>query len=240
MSWRAVVAGIRDLCYPAYCRSCDSPLSSDDDDFCAACVSAITTDGHETCPRCSSSVGPHADLTGGCIKCRKRNYAFESTFRMGPYHGPLRDVILSAKRPRAFAHAESLAKLWASAMVERLRPLNANVVIPIPLHWSRRWWRGFNQCEILAGSLALEMGIPCRTDILRRIRRTDSQAQQSPTKRVENVKGAFRARALPEMKDATVLLIDDVLTTGSTASEAARALRAIGAAKVHVAVVGHG
>jgi predicted amidophosphoribosyltransferase len=103
----------------------------------------------------------------------------------------------------------------------------------------RRLRRGYNQSEILARPLAGRLRLPCRPGWLRRGRRTPQQTLQPPAGRRENVRGAFRARAGAGLRGRTVLLVDDVLTTGSTAHEAARALRQAGAARVVVAVLAH-
>jgi predicted amidophosphoribosyltransferase len=103
--------------------------------------------------------------------------------------------------------------------------------------WWRHWQRGYNQSEALARALARRLGVPCRPRWLRRVRHTPHQTQQPPSARAGNVRDAFRARRGAPVTGATVLLVDDVLTTGSTASEAARALRAAGAARVVAGVL---
>jgi predicted amidophosphoribosyltransferase len=105
-----------------------------------------------------------------------------------------------------------------------------------PLLWRRRWWRGYNQSESLARPLAARLGIPCRPSWLRRVRHTPEQKGQNVGAKLENVRGAFRARG-SGLVGRCVLLVDDVLTTGATAGEAARALRQAGARRVVVAVL---
>jgi ComF family protein len=133
--------------------------------------------------------------------------------------------------------AAALGNLWAAHASDRLRQLAADVVVPVPLHWWRRWWRGYNQSEALAKVLAAHLHLPLQCRWLRRIRNTPRQVQQTPAERPTNVRGAFRATKLAKFRSKTVLLVDDVLTTGSTASEAAGALRDAGAARVIVAVL---
>jgi ComF family protein len=136
--------------------------------------------------------------------------------------------------------AEVLASLWASSAEAGFRQAAPEVVIPVPLHWYRYWRRGYNQSEALARTLAGHLGIPCRTRWLRRVQSTPMQTLSSPDQRRANVRGAFAARSRPELHGKTVLLVDDVLTTGTTASEAARTLRAAGAARIVVAVLARG
>ena len=137
--------------------------------------------------------------------------------------------------------AEVVGRLWARQMAPRLVRLQPDVVIPIPLHWTRRWRRGFNQSEILASCLAAELGKPCWKRALRRIRRTDKQTDQATgAARRENVKRAFQACSGQDLRQKTVLLVDDVFTTGATASEAARALFTYKPKAIYVVALAHG
>jgi ComF family protein len=114
--------------------------------------------------------------------------------------------------------------------------------VPVPLHWWRRWTRGYNQSQALAQAVASQLRVPCKPHWLRRIRNTPQQVKRSASARHENVRKAFFASARAELRGKTIMLVDDVLTTGSTASDAARALHAAGAARIVVAVLagGHG
>ena len=111
--------------------------------------------------------------------------------------------------------------------------------MPVPLHWWRRWTRGYNQSESLGRALAARLGLPCQGRWLRRVRNTPRQVDQSAAARRENVRNAFVAQGRPDLRGKTVLLVDDVLTTGSTANEAASALRKAGAGRIVVAVLAH-
>jgi ComF family protein len=171
--------------------------------------------------------------------CRKTSFAFDRAVRLGPYDGLLRTLILKMKQPDGEPVAEAVGTAWADARADSLARLGAAVVVPVPLHWWRRWRRGFNQSECLARAVASRLHLRCRR-WLRRTRATPMQTALAPSGRRDNVRGAFRATRAADVRGKTVLLIDDVLTTGSTAHEAARALRAAGASRVVVAVLGHG
>jgi ComF family protein len=177
------------------------------------------------------------DLEGGCVHCRDELFPFACVRRLGPYDGPLRETILRLKHAGNEILAETLGMLWAEHAAAALREAEADVVVPVPLHWWRRLARGYNQSEALASRVASRLGLPCRARWIRRIRNTPSQTSQTPTGRRDNVRGAFHASPRQELRGKTVLLVDDVLTTGSTCAEAARALRAAGAARVVIAVL---
>lgn len=235
---RTLAQGLVQLVYPPTCWTCRKSIDEHPLSFCPACMKALTADDHATCPRCSSTVGPYVDLQGGCAHCRDDNFAFDAAIRMGPYDGLLRETILHMKQDEALT--EAVARLWAYHSSEKLKRLAADFVIPIPLHWRRYWRRGYNQSDVLARSMAKALGIPCKSRWLRRWRATEIQTSQTLAGRRENVHGAFSARGLACIEGRTILLVDDILTTGATASEAARALRPFKPAKIVVAVLAHG
>jgi ComF family protein len=235
---RSLARGLLQFFYPETCWACARLLTPAERSFCADCRSALTGDSLPTCPRCASTVGPFTYLEDGCPRCRGQRLAFAEAFRLGLYEGLLRDLVLRMKQAAGEGLAEAVGGLWAEHAGGRLRSAAADVVIPVPLHWARRWQRGYNQSEALARALAANLGLPYRPGWLRRIRRTPKQTERPPSARRDNVRGAFRARGAG-LRGRVVLLVDDVLTTGSTASEAARALRAAGAARVVVAVLAH-
>jgi ComF family protein len=135
--------------------------------------------------------------------------------------------------------AEELGRLFAEVRREQLLSSGPEVVVPVPLHWRRRWQRGYNQSEALAREMARAMKLPHRSRILRRIRPTQHQPSLSPTARWENVRGAFQVRWKSSVRGARILLVDDVLTTGATADSASAALLQAGAAQVSVAILAH-
>ncbi|MBI1917390.1 MAG: ComF family protein [Planctomycetes bacterium] len=243
---RALSRGLVELIYPSACLICGSPppaTGGGGDDavgpFCNACRNTLANDPQAACPRCASTVGPFANVAGGCVRCHREPFAFEAVVRLGPYDGLLRAVVLRLKQSGSEALAEVVGELWGAARRDALRALAVDMIEPVPLHWWRRWRRGHNQSAALARGLATILGLPV-TFCLRRTRNTPKQTQQTATARRDNVRGAFRARRDPRLKGRSVLLVDDVLTTGSTASEAARALRDAGAARVVVAALARG
>lgn len=238
---RTLFGGVAGLIYPNTCWVCGEVMRPEQLHLCTTCLPRITVDPFPTCPRCSSTVGPHVVVRDGCPDCRDQSFAFDGVFRMAPYEGLLREVILRMKQWTGEDLAEVMALHWARRMAGRLRPLMPDLAVPVPLHWMRRWRRGFNACDILALGLARELSIPCATRVLRRIRATAMQSDQhSAAARRDNVKHAFQASRGESLTGKTVLLVDDVLTTGATANEAARALRGFKPKAIYVVVLAHG
>jgi ComF family protein len=236
---REIIGGLLQVVYPGICAACSQTHAGGESSFCMPCRNALTTDPFPSCPRCGSTIGPHVAVDNGCTACRQYSFQFDRVVRLGPYDGPLRDVILRMKQIGGELLAEAVGDLWAEHAESQLRALGAHIIVPVSLHWWRHWTRGYNQSEALTFMIAKRLGLACRPGWLRRRRNTPRQVQQTATFRRENVRNAFYARPRAELKGKTVLLVDDVLTTGSTANDAARALRSAGAASVAVAVLAH-
>jgi ComF family protein len=235
---RHFLIGARHLIYPGCCLLCGQPLPAEQTHFCSLCRQALFTDPGPTCPHCAGTIGPFAVIDGRCHACRKEAFAFEQVLRLGRYEGLLREVILRLKNQHGEGLAELLGECWAQEAAARFAVLHLDVLVPVPLHWRRRWQRGYNQSAALCRGLATYLGVPYQPSWLRRVRHTPRQTSRpTPAERKANVRGAFQARRGVPLAGRSVLLVDDVMTTGATASEAARALRAGGASRVVVAVL---
>lgn len=145
--------------------------------------------------------------------------------------------MLRIKRSGGRELAVALGELLAESAGDRVARLTPDVVVPVPMHWTRKTWRGVNSAEAIAGRLAVRLRLPLRSNLLKRCRRTAPQASVPHSRRRANVRGAFRARAHKDLPGARVLLVDDIMTSGATVNEAARTLSAAGARFVAVAVL---
>lgn len=166
------------------------------------------------------------DEQGQCGLCRRGLTGFDAAYSFGSYEGELRQLIHLFKYGRIQTLARPLGKLLLIALP---REKSFDLIVPMPLHWTKRWQRGFNQSELLAREVSRRWNVPLRR-LVRRIRFTAAQAGLTNAKRRDNVAGAFRARNGAAGK--RVLLIDDVMTTGATAGACALALKRAGAAHV--------
>jgi ComF family protein len=155
---------------------------------------------------------------------------FDAAYSFAAYDGVTRKLIHLYKYARIRTLARPLADL-----LRRGLPLDEHfdTIVPVPLHWLRQWKRGFNQSELLARALSRRSGIPV-LNALKRSRSTKAQAGLSNHARRQNVAKAFRARPVEGRR---ILLIDDVMTTGATATACAQALKRAGAARVAVLTV---
>jgi ComF family protein len=234
------LSGVSRLLVPNACLVCDT-AEADGADFrhglCDDCHRAVTDDPHPACPWCAATVGPHADTADGCLACRGRGFAYDAAVRLGPYDGRLRDAVLRMKSASGEGLAEMMGRVLADAAGDRLRAEGVGLVVPVPLHWRRRWARGYDQAAALGRELAAALGVPFGPRALRRVRHVAQHGQPSASARRENMKGVFAANPGASLAGRTVLLVDDVMTTGATAAEAARVLRAAGAGRVAVAVL---
>lgn len=192
------------------------------------------------CARCAGAVGPYVGDAAGCDLCRRDRFAFERVVRLGAYRNSLAKACVAIKRRERFLLAAALGQLLWDIRSGSIRDFGADVVVPIPLHWRREFTRGFNQAETIASQLARLLQLPMRANVIVRKRVTAVQPSLSPTLRWDNVRNAFRCRRMASVKNRSVLLVDDVLTTGATCHEAARALKESGAKQVFVAVVARG
>jgi len=141
------------------------------------------------------------------------------------------------KHPQHENLALAMGRLLGQKRFSELDELEAEIIVPVPMYWKRRLRRGTNSAELLARCLGRKLGLPVRRRLLVRCKNTQPQSELSAKKRFSNMRGAFRVRLPQQLKDVRVLLVDDVLTTGATCSEAAAVLKKAGAAMVAVAVV---
>jgi len=168
------------------------------------------------------------DQDGVCAACRTGLRGFDRAASFGFYDGPLRSLIHLYKYSGMKPLAGPLARL-----LERVLPVDErfDAIVAVPLHWRKKWRRGFNQSELLARHVANKRGAPVLR-ALRRVRPTEVQAGLTVAGRRKNVAGAFRVAPGARLEAKRILLIDDVMTTGATASACASALKRAGAKSV--------
>jgi ComF family protein len=208
----------------AACLASPEPLAANY--FCSSCNTPFLNDYP-------------LDEHGVCAACRSGLRGFDDAACFGFYEGSLRSLIhlfkYSGMKPLARPLAGYLER--ALAIDHRSSDVKSfDAVVPVPLHWRKKWARGFNQAELLARHIAKRRGIPL-VNALRRRRPTGVQAGLAIAGRRRNVEGAFAARKAADVKGKRILLIDDVMTTGATAGACASALKRAGATSVSLATL---
>jgi ComF family protein len=234
--------GWQNLLLPPHCIGCgvelDAAIATHRDVLlCSECLPRLAPETWHGCGRCGGAVLDAGFVPTQCPLCRKTPLKFDAVVVLGGYHAGLRGIVLRMKRPTQTALTAGMGQLLCRRRLTQLTEHSADAIVPIPMHWRRRFRRGTNSPDILAQCLSRSLGIPIRHRLLVRQLNTLPQAELPPSKRIENMRGAFRVRRPKSIEGARLWLVDDILTTGATCSEAAKTLKQAGAAWVGVAVL---
>lgn len=205
---------------------------------CRAALQAPAAGGTEACTGCGRPLAteprPVPERSGPrCARCLARPPAFSRLWTPWLYRPPVDAVILALK----FRRLDYLAAHLGQELGRRLPEVvpaelsRAEAVVPVALHWQRRWRRGYDQAGLIARAMAAELGLPF-VAALRRRRATPPQSRLPRSERMGNLRRAFRVRRPERIRDRTVLLVDDVTTTGATLRAAAESLLEAGAREV--------
>ena len=232
--------------FPASCAACGQDISFTIDaekeklsakfSLCENCVSAFT----DISPRCDHCGLPKCSESS-CNLCQKlvdqlgvKNILWQRMFVLGSYKDCLRAGVIAGKKPSGEALVEALSKLLVSQRTS-MKKLSVDAVIPVPMHWWKRWVRGTNSADIMAKQIASSLGVPYRCDIqCKRLKRP--QKLLSAKMRTANMVGRFHVEG-NQLKGKRVLVVDDVVTTGATLSAVTQCLLEIGATVVYAAVL---
>ncbi len=224
-----MVAPLLWLLFPDECRICRRPLvRASRIPVCEACLEPPEPlSGEYFCVCCRTPFLNRfpLDEEGRCGLCRRGLRGFDAAYSYGAYQGRLRELIHLFKYGRVRTLAGPFGE-WLALAIPRDQRFDR--IVPVPLHWRRRWQRGFNQSALLAQAVARRFGQRA-VPLLRRVRATAAQAGLSNSGRRANVNGAFRVRRNADLTGQRVLLVDDVMTTGATAAACAAALKQAGA-----------
>ena len=201
-------------------------------DLCASCEAEIARPEGRWCPKCGAAMPRFGDA---CPNCHNMSLAMRESTAFGLYRGVLRERIIDYKFSSERHLARTFGQMVALAAMRAWPEVRFDGVCGVPLHRTRLRERGFDQSRSIAAYAARALGVRNRSGVIRRARATESQVGLTKSARVGNVKGAFEVKGASGM--LTALVVDDIMTTGATASEACRALRKAGVKRVYAAVV---
>lgn len=230
-----------DWLYPPRCRACADRIHGRDGEyFCPTCRGEIQLVAH---PLCNSCGRPYPDASGDdhtCGVCLRRPPRFTAARAWACYpreeltEHPLRQVVQKYKYGRKVSLGKPLGRLLARGCQPFLEEIQTDLIVPVPLHSKRLRWRGFNQSVLLARQIGRLYGVPMDPFVLVRERETGAQTQLSEEERRRNVRGAFALEPGKSVADKTILLVDDVYTSGATVNECSLTLKRGGAKDVYV------
>lgn len=221
-----------DILWPGGCYLCESRSHIRFLGCCESCWTELTRlAGQPSCPRCGVHASLYTLIENRCAWCEDIHFAFDGVFAAGPYEEPIRRILLQLK----YHDAEELARVVRELIVHSIDVIpwwpEVEIVVPVPLHWRRRLFRGFNQAKMLCAHRAFSR--PVATGHLVRLRPTFRQAGLTLHQRRKNVRGAFALRPGHPFCKKAVCLVDDITTSRATLDECARVLKADGAERVY-------
>lgn len=211
---QSTLKAVIDLIYPPFCHICDHPLE-DDSHICESCLQNF-----------QMQEGAHEEFSvSGEIFINKAWALFEFD---DAFQKLIHNLKYSGKRKSVLA----VLDYYEEEITQLLRDVNYDWVLPVPLHPRKERERGYNQVADICGWLALRLGAHVNTWLVDRVKYTKTQTKLSAEERQKNMLEAFHVKATEEVKDSSILIVDDVITTGATANTLAQALRLAGAKKI--------
>lgn len=223
-------AFLTDLLFPRRCPVCGDIVLPRGELICPACVKKLSFVKQPVCKKCGKEIS--SAEREYCLDCTKHKRSFDYGRALLNYNDTAKKSMADIKyrntREYLDFYAEAVCLRYGTALLR----LGADALVPVPVHPSRRRQRGFNQAEIFACRIGARLGIPVRTELLVRSKKTAPQKQLNPKERLHNLEEAFTAGEVPEGV-RRVILVDDIYTTGSTIEACTRALLRAGVKNVY-------
>lgn len=219
-----------DVVFPRSCVGCGTFGTY----LCNACYKTIRFFKHPLCPGCMKAIHP----LGVHTTCTKGIY-LDGLVAVSAHKGVIHELISQIKYKGHFDMVDELARIGAKTLYQYFHDKHIRALIPVPLHRGKLYEREFNQSEILSKKLSTYLSVPTATNVLYKRKATQAQATLSKQERHKNLQDVFFCKKRLR-KGTTLLLIDDVSTTGTTLNECARALKQSGAGAVYGFVIAHG
>ena len=236
---RPLVEKLLQFFLPSQCHCCEKFLEEGRKGICPDCFSKIRWLAPPFCSVCGTPFRSKEVENHPCGACATKEKYFTMARALGYYEGPLQEAIHRWKYQGRMSLTSFFGEWMAEALQRYWRPSSLDLLIPVPLHRQRLRERGFNQALLLAQELSQRTGILCHKRVLQKKKPTLPQVNLSGSEREKGVRGAFQIMEKEKLKGKSILLVDDVYTTGATVNECAKVLMAGGAERVDVLTLAH-
>jgi len=222
-----------DIIYPAFCPGCKSKIKAESElPICQTCLGHVKIDDSPRCYKCGNRLEGVRSNKYGCRFCRKKTYSFDHAFSVARYTGATKACLHLFKYKRKTQLAKPLGQMMLAFINHQDAIDTLDLIIPVPLHRSKLIERGFNQAELLSKILAAGLNKDISCNNLYRVKKTRSQFKLKKTERFKNVENGFACRYPDKLYGKSILLVDDIFTTGATLNECALSLKEAGAKAV--------
>ncbi len=237
------------LLFPRSCPSCHAEFQPghaaacfdnvwEDDGWCRTCRLQIDAQNSDRCQSCAAVLAQPSPYSRGCASCFRQDLPFNLALSVHNYQGLLQQLVIQAKNAGDETLMSQLGRLLGQEIKKHHQTADIDLMVPIPTHWKRQFFsKGFHGPSLIAQNIEKMTGIPQSQRILRAVKPTLKQGTLSRTARLQNVRNAFVCRHPNKVAGRSVMLIDDVMTSGATLIEATRMLKQVGAKQVVVAVI---
>lgn len=243
MLFRTIANSLSRLVFPPHCYVCGAEMTQLPETqlhrfFCSDCYNALIVNPWNGCNFCGAYRTEGRATARYCVHCRGGNFAFDRIATLGMFTGLLKDVIYMIKKPEYKHLARAMAEALFQFRLKGTSFLDVDWIVPVPMNKYRFRQRGVNDAEIIAQTIS-EFSGKQYVNALTRSAATELQRSLTPRQRHENVRGVFDWRWWVETDNPpkSVLIVDDVLTTGATCNELAKMMKSIGVETVYVAVL---
>jgi len=220
--------GLLQLLFPLRCPVCDGIVRQSGEKVCLDCMKRLTLLTPPWCMKCGKKLAEEAEY---CSDCRRKDHLFRRGRALYEYDSAA-SMIYRFKYSGRREYAAFFGEQMAEYLGDFIRRVDADALIPVPLHRKRKKTRGYNQAELLARALGRQMGIPVAAELVVRVKNTEPLKYENPEERQNNLKRAFLIRQ-NDVKLKKVIVVDDIYTTGSTMDEMTRVLREAGVEEVY-------
>lgn len=237
-----LIQGVCNLLVPCFCPECGAAVKElNRISICDECWSGVRPMRPPYCLRCGRSVeGPEELVLDGCRRCEDEEHAADGIYVAARYEGPLRTAIRGWKFARRFEFTKEFARMMMERL-ERGSPSDFDAVVPVPLHWTRYLGRGYNQTALLAELISLNLGVPMVPGMLRKKWAPWPQSSlEDEERRRKGPAGRIAIAPFRKVEGLNILLVDDVITTGTTVNACVQALKSGGAREVRALVLARG